>query len=178
MSVRCNHCINTSQCEECDKGWKDKFIPSKEVEHYFKNGYVGVRGINGLTYHWVSDNPDLVPTHSINIDGTRYCAYCGEEMFPIQGYLAQGIDNYTVTGYCCICQGARDELEYKVKQEELTQKHEQEIKNLKNSYREKLKFCTKKLIDIKLKKIIKNCNSPYEYNYFSGISSIKDMIDY
>lgn len=177
MGARCNHCINKSQCSECDKGWKDKFIPSEEVKHYFRRYYVGVRGINGSEYSWVPDNPDLVPTHSITIGITHHCAYCGEDMFPIQGFLAKGINNYATTGWCCICQGARDEIEYEIKKEELTQKHKQEEQNLKNSYREKLKFCTEKLIDIQLKKIIKNCESPYEYNYFSGIDDVKDMID-
>ena len=177
MSSKCNYCTNKSQCSECDKGWKDKFIPSKEVEHYFHRYYVGVRGINGLEFSWVPDNPELVPTHSIAIGSRHYCAYCGEEMFPIQGYLAQRINNYATTGYCCICQGARDELEYKTKQEELAQKHKQEEQDLKNSYREKLKFCTEKLIDMQLKRIIKDCESPYKYNYFSNIDDVKDMMD-
>lgn len=177
MSSKCNYCTNKSQCSECDKGWMDKFIPSKEVEHYFERYYVGVRGINGSRYEWNSSNPDHIPTHSITIGRTKYCPYCGETMFPIQGYLARGIDNYDITGYCCICQGARDELEYKNKQEELAQKHKQEMRDLEKSYREKLKFCTEKLIDMQLKKIIENCESPYEYNYFSGVDDVKEMMD-
>ena len=178
MGVRCNYCINKSQCSECDKGWKDKFIPAEEVESYFERHYVGVRGINGSEFGWNSSNPDLVPTRSITIGSTKYCAYCGETMFPIQGCLAQGMNNYAVTGYCCICQGARDELEYKAKEEELIRKHEQEKKELQNSYRERLKFCTEKLIDIQLKQIIKSCESPYEYTYFSSLKDAKQLIDF
>ena len=177
MSSRCNYCTNKGQCSECDKGWYDKFIPSEEVKHYFHRHYVGVRGIDGSRYGWVPDNPELVPTHSITIGSRHYCAYCGEEMFPIQGYLAKGINNYATTGYCCICQGARDEIEYEIKKEELAQKHEQEEQELKNSYREKLKFCTKKLIDMQLKEIIKDCESPYEYNHFSDVNDAKEMMD-
>ena len=177
MSSRCNHCINKSQCSECDKGWKDKFIPSKEVEHYFERHYVGVNGIDGRVYHWNSTNPNLIPTRSITIGHTKYCPYCGEEMFPIQGYLAQGINNYAETGKCCICQGARDEMKYEVKRVELEYKHKQEMKDLENSYREKLKFCTKKLIDIQLKKIIENCETSCEFSYFSNVDDVKQIMD-
>ena len=176
MSSKCNYCINKTQCSECDKGWKDKFIPSKEVEHYFDRRYVGVRGIDGCMYSWDSTNPKLVPTRSITIGHTKYCPYCGEEMFPIQGYLAQGIDNYDETGKCCICQGARDEIEYKLKREELAYKHKQEMNNLENSYKGRLKFCTEKLVDMQLKKIIKGCESPHECNYFSDINDAKQLM--
>ena len=135
-----------------------------------------MRGINGSRYEWNSTNKDLIPTHSIKIGYNRYCPYCGEKMFPIQGHLAQGIKNYNTTGYCCICQGARDELEYKNKQEELAQKHRQEVQDLEKSYREKLKFCTKKLIDMQLQEIVEDCESSYEYSYFSNINNVKEMM--
>lgn len=177
MSLRCNYCINKTQCSECDKGWKDKFIPSKEVEHYFHRYYVGVQGIDGRIYGWDSTNPNLVSTRSITIGHTQYCPYCGEKMFPIQGYLAQGIDNYAETGKCCICQGARDEIEYKLKREELAHKHKQEMNDLEKSYKGRLQFCTEKLIDIQLKEIIKGCESPHEYSYFSDINDAKQLMD-
>ena len=78
MSLKCNHCINKEQCNECDKEWKDKFIPTKDVEHYFEKGYVGIRGIDGYTYGFNTTNTLLIPTHSICINGGYYCPYCGE----------------------------------------------------------------------------------------------------
>lgn len=183
MSSKCNFCINKSQCSECDKGWKDKFIPSEDVRQYFRRDYVGVRGIDGWVYSWNSTNPDLIPTSNIDVGNCHcHCPYCGEEMFPIQGYLARGIDNYTTTGYCCICQGARDELEYNRKLEELKQRHEQELCELENQYKDKLKYCSDKLFDMYISKIKKNFKEgPYKYGYFSTLNgeryhSIKQFI--
>ena len=175
MSSKCNHCINKSQCSECDKNWKDKFIPSNDVKQYFRRDYVGVRGIDGRVYNWDSTNPNLVPTADIDVDGYNYhCPYCGEEMFPIQGNLAQGIGDYSTTGYCCICQGARDELEYRRKRIELEQKHATEIRDLENQYRKKLRYCTDKLIDIRISKIKKERKrTPCEYGYFSTLNGEK-----
>lgn len=175
MSSICNYCINKSQCSECDKNWKDKFVPSEEVKHYFERHYVGVRGIDGRVYSWNSTNPNLVPTTDIDIDKYHYhCPYCGEEMFPIQGYLAQGIDDYRTTGYCCICQGARDELEYQRKRIELEQKHAKELRDLDDQYRDKLKYCTDKLVEMRLSKIKKNlADNHYTYSYFSTLNGEK-----
>ena len=178
MSSRCNYCINKSQCSECDKGWKDKFIPSEEVAHYFRKHYVGVRGIDKCTYDWESTDENLVPTHSMVIDTTRYCAYCGEKMFPIQHAIKNG--NYDVTGWCCICQGARDEIEYEVKREKLAQKHAQEMREFDKSYQDKLKFCTEKLIDIQLKRIKENYEDRgYNYSHINvkEYHSVKQLMD-
>lgn len=184
MSALCNYCTNKSQCAECDKGWHDKFIPSDDVKQYFTRGYVGVRGIDGRVYSWNSTNPNLVPTTNIDVDGYDYhCPYCGEKMFPIQGYLAQGINNYTTTGHCCICQGARDELEYKCKLKELQAKHDSELYDLKNQYRDKLKYCAEKLIDIRISHIQQKFkNNSYSFSYFSTLNgeqyhSVEQLMD-
>lgn len=142
---KCNYCVNKSQCNKCDK-WKDKFIPSEEVKQYFRHGYVGTRGISGYTYDFDNTNESLVTTHKIHIDGKYYCPYCGELMYSIQ-------DKYTLStiGYCCICQGARDEIEYEQKKKELEKKYEEELCTLQKEYSDKLKFCSDKLFDIKQK---------------------------
>lgn len=144
MNSKCNYCINKEQCKECDKKWKDKFIPSDEVKQYFCKGYVGVMGINGSVYTFDTTNPLLVPTHSILIDGDYYCPYCGERMYSIQ-------DEKTLAtiDYCCLCQGARDEIEYENKRKELIQRHEQELSTLETEYQDKLLFCSNKLLEIK-----------------------------
>lgn len=175
MSTICNHCINKAQCSECDKSRKEKFVPSEEVKHYFERYYVGVYGIDGRVYSWNSTNPNLIPTTDIDVDGYgHYCPYCGEKMFPIQGYLARGIDDYSTTGYCCICQGARDELEYKRKRIELEQKHAKELRNLEDQYRGKLTYCTDKLIEMRLSKIKKElASNPRTYSYFATLNGEK-----
>ena len=97
MVQLCNYCINKTQCNECDKKWKDKFIPSDDVRKYFNLYYVGVHGINGRTYSFNNTNEDLVSTHCMLIGSDHYCPYCGEKMWPIQD--KKTLD---VIGYCCI----------------------------------------------------------------------------
>lgn len=148
MNAICNHCINKEQCSECDKKWKDKFVPSDEVKHYFSRWYCS----SGPSYHFNTTNPDLVPTHSIVIGwNDHYCPYCGEKMFVIQ-------DKETLKeiGYCCICEGARAELDYENKKVAIQLKYEKmladELSELRGEYADKLSFCSEKLFEIKQKK--------------------------
>lgn len=145
MGRKCDYCVNKTQCKECKN--TDKFIPSEEVRHYFQRSYVGVGGMDGYQYHWNSTNKNLVPTRHILISNTHYCPYCGELMYPIQ----RDISCMTI-GYCCICQGAKTELEYKQKVDELKKKHENELYALQEEYRDKLTFCTNTLLEIKHRK--------------------------
>lgn len=133
-------------CKECDKDWRDKFIPNKEVKQFFNYNYCGRGGINGYTYDWDSTNPDLKPTHWVNIQGTKVCPYCGEKVLPIQD------KNLNVIGHCCICEGARAELEYESKKEDMQNRHKIELQELENEYEEKLKFCSDKLLNLKQEK--------------------------
>lgn len=181
MSIKCNHCINKAQCAECDKDWKDKFIPSNEVKQFFSFSYVGVKGIDGCVYRWDSTNESLIPTHHMLIDGHYYCPYCGEMMLPIQG-LIKTRGNYLTTGYCCICQGARDEIEYEQKRAELEEKHRQELYDLENAYHERLQFCTEKLIDIQVQAINKSKSHMRDYSHISTLNDkkyhdIKQILD-
>ena len=147
MSQRCDYCINKTQCAECDKGWKDKFIPSDEVKKYFKRYYNGMRGVNGCaSYHFDNLNQDLVPTHLIFIGNERYCPYCGNKMFHIQRDIGR---DFRTVGYTCICQGARNEIEYEEKLKALKEKHKAEISELNREYADKLVFCADKLLKIK-----------------------------
>ena len=113
-TVCCNYCTNKESCKSCDKAWKDMFIPSEEVKDYFQKSYNGVRGINGYAYHFDTTNDSLVPTHHIIINGDYFCPYCGGEMYSIQDK-----DTFAVIGHCCICAGARAEIEYERKKKDL-----------------------------------------------------------
>lgn len=142
----CNYCVNKEACSSCDITWCDKFIPNDDVRKYFSYGYNGVRGINGYTWDFDTTNEDLVQTHAIRIHHLLYCPYCGERMLPIQ-------DSTTLDtiGYCCICEGARAELEYERELEELKQNFETECVLLMGRYSDKLTFNTDKLLLIKNK---------------------------
>ena len=175
MANLCNYCTNKTQCSECNRA--DKFIPTEEIKHYFQRYYVGCRGIDGYQYMWNSTNKELMPTQHIEIDNDEYCPYCGETMFPIQSFLAKGIDNYTVTGTCCICQGARDELEYTQKQSERQRKHKQEQYELEQIYAKKLTYCTEKLLNIKQKKEREKINLSFEYTFFNAPNDSKKIFD-
>lgn len=173
MSNKCCYCVNKTQCSECDTNWKDKFIPSDEVKQYFHKNYCGVGGIDGCTYGPDPTDPSLVPTHHIIIDGEYYCPYCGEKMFLIQNKITFG-----EIGHYCICKGARDELEYETKKAALIAKHENELAELKKEYKEKLSFCSEKLLEIKQEKERKNFKffSP-EFNHFGPFQDAKKMFD-
>lgn len=142
---KCNYCVNKSQCDECRKDWKDKFIPSADVKQYFRYSYVGrTCGFDGWKYVFDNLNQNLVNTHSIVIEGKHYCPYCGESM-----YCIQDKEILAVVGYCCICDGARSEIEYEKEKAELERKHEIEMSELRCKYSYKLKFDSKKLLEIK-----------------------------
>jgi hypothetical protein len=174
MSSKCNHCTNKKQCEECDKSWKDRFIPIEEVKEYFSRTYSGVGGFNGYSYHFDTTNDSLIDTHSIMINNKQHCPYCGETMYSIQ-------DQKTLItkGYCCICQGARDEIEYKKKKKEIEEIYEKELNSLKIEYKDKLLFCSEKLFDIKQKKeredfeFFKSSNKHYHFSTLNGNSFTK-----
>lgn len=147
MSIKCKYCRNKNhQCKECDKDWKDKFIPNDEVFHYFNYNYCGTKGINGYTYDWDSTNSNLKSTHWVDISGIKVCPYCGEKVLPIQDR------NLDIIGHCCICEGARAELEYESKKEDMRNRHSIELQELQNEYKEKLKFDSDKLLKIKQEK--------------------------
>lgn len=166
MDTVCNYCINKESCKNCNKAWKDMFIPSEEVKKYFQKSYNGVKGINGYSYHFDTTNDSLVPTHHIIINGDYFCPYCGEEMYPIQ-------DKYTfaVIGYCCICEGAKAEIEYERKKNDLEAAYKKKISNLQAEYDDKLSFCSEKLFEIKQKRERNKFNFfSHDFNHFSTLN--------
>ena len=145
MSSKCNHCINKEYCDTCDSVWKDKFIPSDEVEKYFKRSRSHRNeGVDGYTYYIDNTSEKLIPTKSVHIHGGHYCPYCGELMFVIQKETT-----LKQVGYFCICEGARAEIEYKNEKRLLDSKHEEESRELKRKYRGKLAYNSSKLLEIK-----------------------------
>lgn len=160
MSTICNCCINKSQCSEYGRGCRDNFIPSDDVRHYFQRLYDG----RNYHYHFNTTSESLVNTHCMIIGYTHYCPYCGEKMYPIQD--KKTLD---VIGHCCICQGARDEIEYEAKRKQIKEKHDAEIAELNMEYHDKLAFCTDKLLEAK-QQYDKRMIGTYRYSHLSTLN--------
>ena len=157
---KCNYCINKTECDNCDKKWKDKFIPSEEVKHYFHKTNLG--------YMFDNFNTSLKSTHAIFIDSYNnpYCPYCGERMYHIQD---KDTPNYDTIGYCCICEGTRAELEYEERRKDLLEKHEEELDSLKKEYSNKLTFCSDRLLEIKHEEDKRRFSSR-DFNHFCTLN--------
>lgn len=165
----CNFCVNKSNCATCTdkRGWRGtEFIPVEEVRKYFERVYLSV-GRTDFMYRFNNTNPNLVNTHYIYIDGHYYCPYCGEQM-----YCIQEKESFVTIGHCCICEGARAEVEYEIEKRELERKHEKEMLELQSKYGDKLSFDTDKLLEIKQKIERKNVEDFY-CNHFYTINGKK-----
>lgn len=101
----------------------------REQEHvderaykFFSYGYSG-----GYNYHWNSTSRGLRPTAVLeHRHFYPVCAYCGRQALPIQGERKNesymGSTSYYDKGHCCVCKDAMDELECADKEEEIRQK--------------------------------------------------------
>lgn len=90
------------------------------------------------SYVWNSAHTDLEPTRTARMQGKFVCCYCGEVAYPIQSGLSRpyylrfdGDSAYDVTGYCCVCKKAMDEVAVRARIRELEQRHAEEIQELK-----------------------------------------------
>ena len=159
----CNNCINKEMCCQCGKH-KDKFIPNEDVRPYFQRVYIGTKGINGYIWRFNTTNEHLLETQGVSIYGELYCPYCGEKMHCIQER-----ETLFVIGYCCFCEGARKELEYKKERKALEEKHKLEFWELEKEYEGMLDYDIPKLLETKIsreKSKLHNSN----YSYFSTIN--------
>ena len=122
---------------------KDKQPSKFHVREY--GGWVNNHYDNQIL-RWIFDtsHKDLIPTKTVNIDGTIYCAHCGYEAYSIQGNLnkrsifySRGDEEYyyKTTGYCCTCPQAIKEMKFIEELEQLKNKHEQEINELNEKYK-------------------------------------------
>lgn len=158
MRVKCNHCINREECSSCKSN--DRFIPSDEVKQYFE------KDIYSGKYCFNPEDSLLKSTHVILINGVEYCPYCGEVMFSIPDK-----ETFETVGHCCICEGARSEIEFEEKKAELEKKFNEELNALEGEYRSRLGFCSEKLLDIKQSVERKRFEFfSHEYNHFSKIN--------
>jgi hypothetical protein len=102
----------------------------KQADKFFRNCFGTSRTSTGYERSWDSTHEDLRPTKFIEIGGKERCIYCGNIMLPIQAWIMRQ-NNYSITGYCCICKDAFKELEYRDNMESLKQKQYEEREKLK-----------------------------------------------
>ena len=147
----CNRC-GTDYCQTCVQ--KDgtclhlvpmsKFRDMFHYHSYYPNGYnkdsVGV-------YSWNSTNMTAVPTKTIYLNHDEYCPYCGNRALPLQRRINSHND-YSVTGYACVCPGSQAEIEFISCEQALKEKHEQELHDLRKEYRDRLQYDLPKLFNM------------------------------
>jgi hypothetical protein len=118
----------------------DEELPSwvdERVHHLFHLGQVPIRPreTDCWRYGWNSSKDGLMSTKTVMIDGTNTCVYCGHRALPIQNNLLHNkflsTDDYKITGYCCVCSKACDEVIVENKIAALEEAHQKAVKDLK-----------------------------------------------
>ena len=113
----------------------------ERAKKFFDRVYVGTSAkdadSSGRKMSWNSSHEDLQPTLCHTALHTSYCAYCGETALPIQagltrvGFTREPVArDYDVTGRCCICKDAMDEVANAYERRMLEHRHEEELKDL------------------------------------------------
>jgi len=116
---------------ERTKGREEEHVDERAWK-FFSYGYSGE-----YSYHWKSTSEGLRPTAVLQCGYTYpVCAYCGRQALPIQGEHrgpdgSWGSTSYYDRGHCCVCKDAMDELEYKDKENEIRDKMNQLISDLR-----------------------------------------------
>ena len=136
----------------------NNLIPSDGV----KQGSVG---LGKQRYSFNTTNTDLIPTHDISIKGVHYCPYCGDIMFYVQEPRT-----YAVIGYCCLCEGARAEIEYETHKRALILENEQRLLSHQKEYADKLTFCSEKLFEIHQQMEQKHFRPEPRLNHFATLN--------
>lgn len=112
-----------------------------EISKYHKRSYVGkgIKGAdeNGYEYTWNSMDERLAPTKTREIGYRKYCVYCGEPAYPIQGNIIK-YGNYDNTGHCCTCELAEREKELAQEKIDLENRHKEEICAINNKIKREL----------------------------------------
>lgn len=130
----------------------------------------------GDGYTWDSTHPELEPTSTFTIGYSQnFCSYCCSKAYPIQAGLKGKtyLDHrdYSVTGYCCICEGAEKEKELKIRLKELQNKHDQEMLQLKKEYIPYMKQDKEKRIIIEQKYKLKDVRND-EWDVIRDINEV------
>lgn len=101
----------------------------KRAHKFYSRVYVGSNlcGANALGYKmsWDSDHDELKEVETL---GRHYCGYCGNRPLPIQAFLWK--EDYSVTGYTCVCSDAMDAIEVGLKIEALKELHRKQLREL------------------------------------------------
>lgn len=131
-------------------------------------GYVGENngdcGVNNSKVASINDC-NVLPTKVTTIGNYSYCFYCGRVARPIQNKIIK-FEDYSITGYTCVCKGAMDEYEMREKVAELTTERnkynrevDSKIKNLETELHNKYIDGQKDLVLRIIEKELVGCNN-------------------
>jgi hypothetical protein len=170
----CNICArqNSSFCENCLKNDENlNFRPREHFKYMFT--YSSCWKNKGETaYFWNTTNDTAIETRTVTIGSDEYCPYCGRKALSLQRAI-KTFDNYSITGYCCLCEGALAEIEYRKKEQELLVRYEKERSDLRKEWSSKLSFNMDKLFEIqeeKRRQKFNNYTKDFSNNYFTTIN--------
>lgn len=170
----CNICSRRGSefCESCQQN--DEALNFYPEAYYKDMFYYGSAWSNKDVniFHWNTTNDVADETRTINIGSHAYCPYCAKEALPLQRDIKR-YDDYRVTGYCCLCEGALAESAYKNTELVLLAKHEKELSDLKQQWLPKLKYDVDTLFRLQQTYREKRFNSNKEYcgkSYFTTIN--------
>lgn len=142
------------------------FAPKPELRRYFRRREDA--GTGGCL--WETAGEALEPTATVRIGAHYYCPYCGGFAFPIGDPAEENPYRKTrIIGHCCLCDGARAELDYKQKRRVLLSLHARQLRLLEERYAPELTFRTRDLLTIKHLKD-RDCRKKLEQgsdNFFS-----------
>lgn len=181
MGRFCNICErkNSIYCNECLKNDETlNFRPLREhSEKFYYSSSWNSPGKN--CFSWNTTNESAVETRVVYIGNTAYCPYCGNKALALQRNIKR-FNDYEISGYCCLCDGALAESEYESLKAALIAEHEKELEGLKREWLPKLKYDADKLFQIEQTRRTNRFNSNKDYgcSYFSTINGkTPDTID-
>lgn len=143
----CSLCLNEGLdfCNQCEQF--DLFSPKSAMKKFFRPKQTDD---SRKCCRWEPDETSIEQTTTIKIGSSYYCPYCGEYAFVVTDRAAENpYKKNEVVGRCCLCNGARAELEYKKKRVLLLGMHERQLQLLVQQYEEDLRFHTEDLLAIR-----------------------------
>lgn len=124
--------------------------PSKYHTKRFIGKWIKGADENGYSYSWNSAHEELENTSVFELNGRYYCSYCCNPAYPIQAGLRDRYrhEDYSTTGYTCICESAEKEKQFKKEKEELERKQSIEMHKLQEKYTDSLKHNKRKRLEL------------------------------
>lgn len=174
MPKRCDLCTrnntNFENCKVCDGFKKNYFRPMEHIEKYFKASYS--RYISSMEYNFDSLRDGLKITTTVNIHGSKVCPYCGNTPYLIEGLV--DINKFKHIGYMCLCEKSLLELEFKKREDEINQRFNKELSELRLEFKSKLVYNSELLLKIEYEEKLKDLKFIGKETYFSSRRNSSD----